>query len=325
MALLASLVATVASATFCRRLYLRWRAGGRSNPALLAWTVSLAMFSVASLALLIGVVAGWSSAVFHVFYLFGAVLNVPWLALGSVLVNVRDPWTTRATGLVTLLVALAFLPGVLRGDLLAVTGALFGLALAAAQWAPDADRVRVGATLVLLAFSLVGTVTVLTADLVQALPTTGLPEGREVFGAGPRSFAVGGNAVGSIVVIVGALIASARLGWRTLTDERRDELVDTGRRRYVEALAQGVLDGWRSLRPAGLDHIARGNLLIMVGVVIAAGSGGMFSFLGDTVAHAVGIGIGVVVMYAGFERTTRPEGPRVIPGPVPPAPLSESA
>lgn len=316
MGLLASLVASVASATFCWRLFRRWDRGGRGNPALLAWTISLAMFSIASLALLVGVVVGWSSPVFHVFYLFGAVLNVPWLALGSILINARDPWTTRATGVVTLLVALAFLPGVLRGDALAMTGAAIGLALAAVQWAPDTDRVRVAATLVVLAFTATATVVVLASPLTGPLPTSGLPEGRELFGPGPRSFAVGGNAVGSIIVIVGALIASARLGWTTLADHRRDELVATGRRRYVEALATGVLEGWRSMARAGVDHIARGNLLIMAGVVVAAGSGGMFSFLGDTIAHAIGLGLGVIVMYAGFDRTTRPT--RRIPGPVPP-------
>lgn len=320
MALVAALVASVASATFCRRLYVRWDHGGRDNPALLAWTISLAMFSVASFALLAGVVVGWSSPVFHVFYLFGAVLNVPWLALGSILINARDTWTTRAVGVVTLLVALAFLPGVLRGDVLAMTGAAFGLALAAVHWAPDPDRVRVGACLVLLGFTVVGTVVVLTGDLTAALPTEGLPEGRELFGAGPRSFAVGGNAVGSIVVIVGALLASGRLAWTTLAAERRGELLDTGRRRYVEALASGVLEGWRAMGRAGVDHIARGNLLIMAGVVVAAGSGGMFSFLGDTIAHAIGLGLGVIVMYAGFDRTSRPT--RQIPGPVPPAPVT---
>ncbi len=318
MALVASVVATVASATFCRRLYMRWSRGGRSNPALLAWTISLAMFSVASLALLAGVVVGWSSPVFHVFYLFGAVLNVPWLALGSILVNARDAWTTRATGVVTALVALAFVPGVLRGDVLAMTGAVFGLALAAVQWAPGLDRVRVGASLLLVAFTVVATVVVLSGELTGPLPSQGLPEGRELFGPGPRSFAVGGNAVGSIVVIVGALIASARLGWTTLAEQRRGELAVTGRRRYVDALAGGVLDGWRALTRVGLDHIAKGNLLIMAGVVVAAGSGGMFSFLGDTIAHAIGLGVGVVIMYAGFDRTTRP-GRRSIPGPVPPS------
>lgn len=317
MALLAALVATIASGTFCQRLFRRWRRGGRDNPALLAWTISLGMFSLASLALLVGVVVGWSSAVFRTFYLFGAVLNVPWLALGSVLVNARDPWTTRALGVVSVLVGVAFLPGVLRGDLLAVTGAVLGIVLGAVLWAPDADVVRVGSSLVVLAFSVLAVVVVVLGDLTAALPTEGLPEGRELFGAGPRSFAVGGNAVGSIIVIVGALVASARLMWTILGARRRAELSRQGRRWYVDAMARGVLEGWRAVDRARLGHVVRGNLLVMAGVVVAAGSGGMFSFLGDTIAHAIGLGVGVVVMSAGFHRTARPT-PRRIPGPVPP-------
>lgn len=319
MALFSSLVATVVSAVFAARLLRRRRQRSRTA-ATLYWGISLAMFSAASAMLLVGVVLGWRPWSFRLFYLFGAVLNVPWLALGSILINARDRVTTRTVGVVTLLVGLAFLPGVLRGDVLAMTGAGLGIALAAVQWAPDADRVRVAASLVLLAFTVVATVVVLTGDLTAPLPTAGLPEGRELFGAGPRSFAVGGNAVGSIVVIVGALVASGRLAWTTLAAARRGELLDTGRRRYVEALASGVLEGWRAMARAGVDHIARGNLLIMAGVVVAAGSGGMFSFLGDTIAHAIGLGLGVIVMYAGFDRTSRPT--RQIPGPVPPAPVA---
>lgn len=320
MAVLAALVATAASGTFCRRLFRRWTLGGRSNPALLAWGISLLMFFLASVALLVGALVGWSSPVFHVFYLFGAVLNVPWLALGSALVNARDEWTSRITGGVAVLVGVAFLPGVVRMDVLAVTGFVFGVALGASLLLGDPDRVRVGAVLSVLAFTVAGTVVVLLADLVGPLPATGLPEGREVLGPAPRSFAVGGNAVGSIVVIVGALVAVARMGWTSLGAGRREELAAEGRRRYVDALAQGVLEGWRALHPAGLAHIAKGNLLIMAGVVVAAGSGGMFSFLGDTLAHAIGLGVGVVIMYAGFERTTRPDGEPVVPGPVPPPP-----
>ena len=42
------------------------------------------MFAVASLALTAGVAAGWTPLSFKLYYLFGAVLNVPWLALGTV-------------------------------------------------------------------------------------------------------------------------------------------------------------------------------------------------------------------------------------------------
>jgi len=46
--------------------------------------VSLALFALASAALATGASTGWDRGVFRVFYLLGAVLNVPWLALGTV-------------------------------------------------------------------------------------------------------------------------------------------------------------------------------------------------------------------------------------------------
>jgi hypothetical protein len=50
----------------------------------LAWSVSLAMFTLGSAALWLGAANGWTPAVFRAFYLFGAILNVPFLALGTV-------------------------------------------------------------------------------------------------------------------------------------------------------------------------------------------------------------------------------------------------
>jgi hypothetical protein len=50
----------------------------------LAWSVALAMFAVAAGALACGAGLGWDAATFRVFYLFGAILNVPVLALGTV-------------------------------------------------------------------------------------------------------------------------------------------------------------------------------------------------------------------------------------------------
>ncbi len=313
MAFVASLVATVVSAVFAARLVRRWVAGGRTNPAMLAWSISIVMFSVASLMLLLGVVVGWSEPSFHVFYLFGAVLNVPWLALGSVLVNARAPFTSRATGVVTLLVGLAFLPGVLRADPLAYAGAVVGIVWGLLQIEATPHRVRRGSATLLVGWSLVAAVVVLSSDL-GALPTDGLPEGREVFGVWARSFAVGGNAVGSLVVIVGALVAVGNLGWQALGASRRRVVGSQVRERPVDGLAVGVLDGWRALAPAGLRDLAVGNLLIALGVVFAAGSGGMFSFLGDTTAHAVGLGVGVLIMFSGFDRTARGVNPPVAAG-----------
>jgi hypothetical protein len=76
-------VATVASAAFAVDVLRQY--SQRRKPYQLAWGVSLSMFALASLALAVGVAEGWTAADFKVYYLFGAVLNVPWLGLGTVL------------------------------------------------------------------------------------------------------------------------------------------------------------------------------------------------------------------------------------------------
>jgi hypothetical protein len=86
-------VATAASVAFAVAVLRQY--GSRRRPYQLAWGVALTMFAVASLALTVGVAAGWSPLGFKVYYLFGAVLNVPWLALGTVLLLGR-PATARA-------------------------------------------------------------------------------------------------------------------------------------------------------------------------------------------------------------------------------------
>jgi hypothetical protein len=77
LAFLATAVATVfAQATGVR--YSRSKA-----PYQGAWTFALALFALASAALATAASTGWDQGTFRVFYLLGAVLNVPWLALGT--------------------------------------------------------------------------------------------------------------------------------------------------------------------------------------------------------------------------------------------------
>jgi hypothetical protein len=101
-------IATVVAAAFTAALADRWAA--RRKPHEFAWMVSLAMFTVASLALWLGAAHKWNGFSFRLFYLFGAIANVPWLALGSILLltNGRNAnrWTTW------LAVATAFAAGV---------------------------------------------------------------------------------------------------------------------------------------------------------------------------------------------------------------------
>ena len=81
--------------TFCT--LDRWLSRRRRHD--LAWTVALAMFAIGLGALWLGASTGWHGPTFRVFYLFGAVLNVPWLALGTVYLLAGQRTGDRAVGL----------------------------------------------------------------------------------------------------------------------------------------------------------------------------------------------------------------------------------
>jgi hypothetical protein len=109
-------VATVASAAFAAAVLRQYAARRRTHQ--LAWGVGLAMFALASLALTVGVAGGWTPSGFKVYYLFGAMLNVPWLALGTISL-LAGPLARRAylaglalfTAASTVLLALAGVTG----------------------------------------------------------------------------------------------------------------------------------------------------------------------------------------------------------------------
>jgi hypothetical protein len=91
--------ATVVATAFGLCLLERWLDRRRRHD--LAWTISLALFAAASAALWAGAATGWDETTFRLFFLFGAVLNVPFLALGSLylLAGPRriDPWAAAVT------------------------------------------------------------------------------------------------------------------------------------------------------------------------------------------------------------------------------------
>lgn len=76
-ALLSILVSSVFAAVMARRWYLR----RRSHQA--AWAIGLAMFALANVAGALARVDGATAEEYRLFYLFGAITNVAWLALGS--------------------------------------------------------------------------------------------------------------------------------------------------------------------------------------------------------------------------------------------------
>ena len=83
-------------------VHLLARSGTRKSWFEGVWGVAMLMFAVASGALVLGVADGWSTAEFRAYWLFGAVLNVPYLALGEVYLLSRRPWVGHLALLVVL-------------------------------------------------------------------------------------------------------------------------------------------------------------------------------------------------------------------------------
>ena len=84
----AAAATTLVSIAFCLSTLERWL--DRRRPHELAWTIALAEFAAASAAQWWGASIGWGGLSFRAFYLFGPILSVPELALGTVLLLGSD-------------------------------------------------------------------------------------------------------------------------------------------------------------------------------------------------------------------------------------------
>lgn len=84
----------------------------RRKPYQAVWALALAMFGVAAAFETVGQLAGWSDATYKGYYLFGALLNVGWLGVGSLLVLVprRIGWVAV---MVMALISLIYIVAVL--------------------------------------------------------------------------------------------------------------------------------------------------------------------------------------------------------------------
>ena len=74
--------AAVVSFAFSASLWERWITRRRRHEA--AWAVSLALFCLGALSLWAGASLGWAPWPFRAFYAFGAIVNVPFLAVGTI-------------------------------------------------------------------------------------------------------------------------------------------------------------------------------------------------------------------------------------------------
>ena len=74
--------ATLVACAFALITFDRWQLRGQSHD--LAWTIAMILFAVGSLALWWAETTGWTLLIFRIFFVSGAVLNVAWLALGTI-------------------------------------------------------------------------------------------------------------------------------------------------------------------------------------------------------------------------------------------------
>ena len=130
--------AAVVSATFASLLARQWLT--RHRPHQLAWTVALTMFTLATLATAEGVRAGWTPGLFRMYYLFGAMINVPFLAAGTVYLLAKRRWIGHASAAVVV-VAAAYGTAVLLG------ARLDAAAMAGVRGIPEARSAFTGSPL----------------------------------------------------------------------------------------------------------------------------------------------------------------------------------
>lgn len=74
--------AALIALAFAGSVYERWLV--KRRPQDLAWSVSLLLFVLGAASLAWGSALGWTALSFRCFYIFGAILNVPFLACGQV-------------------------------------------------------------------------------------------------------------------------------------------------------------------------------------------------------------------------------------------------
>jgi hypothetical protein len=94
-----AIVAGSAATAFAIDLLVDYRR--RHRPHVAAFAAGIGMFAIATIALAIALSTGWTATSYRTFFLFGAVLNIPFLALGSMFLVVGP----RAGHTMTILLA----------------------------------------------------------------------------------------------------------------------------------------------------------------------------------------------------------------------------
>jgi hypothetical protein len=100
-----AVAAALVAVAFGASTFERWTV--KRRPQDLSWSISLLFFAVGASALAYGAMAGWSGISFRVFYAFGAIVNVPFLAAGQLQLQLPRRYSSLVLWVVSLFSALS--------------------------------------------------------------------------------------------------------------------------------------------------------------------------------------------------------------------------
>jgi hypothetical protein len=187
------------------------RALGRLRPAELLWALALLMYAAASFALFLGVLDGWSEAEYRMYWLFGAVLNVPYLAAGELLLLVRDRRVWLPV-LVVLVFATAFAVARIRTAPLDAAALAADLPRGADAWSGDTMALDLARLYAIPTYAFLVGGTLWSAWRMRGRPelrdrflgTLAIAIGATVVAAG-SAFAAGGDVAGFSVTLASGI------------------------------------------------------------------------------------------------------------------------
>jgi len=253
----------------------------------LAWSVALLMFGIASLAETIAVAGTWNELLVKTWYLFGAMLVVGYLAVGSL--YVADPRTASRLLIV--------------GVVLTMLGPILPM-IVFSKTAPSAEKLQTG-----LIFGVVAIILVALAWLWDRPGTVWL------------CTMIAASAA-SAVMLANAPVNSASVaakGWEAMDRS----LVMKATVASINTLGSVVLIGgalysaWVLMRKHIMRERALGSILIGVGALTNAAGGfihGFFKIAGPAVL-SISLTLGVTVMFLGFLETGRQSSPAAADSP----------
>ncbi len=279
------LISTAVSLVFAVMLGRQYAA--KRKPYQLAWAGAMAMYGLASLAEAVGQMYGWNDPLVKTYYVFGAVMVVGYLALGTL--YIQDPKVVRWL--------------VLIGGLLAMPAVFFS------SFFSD----TAGSTEKLIAIGLFEVV------LVELMVLAWVA--RDKFASIWLGHLVVGTVVGVVMTVL-AKVNASELAKLAANSEVPYDAIDKSlllRNTVISINTIGglililgaVYSGYTLLRKNIMRETAIGTTLIGLGAVFPYSAGYLEGYFGaaDQALKSIFLTIGIIIMFFGFLQTGRGKPP----------------